>query len=318
MSSGKRDHIIPQMMIRRFTGDDGKLIELVKPNLKIGTQNRTPKSILFRDDGFYRDAQIDWDDDLLQKIEQDFAHYYPVYADGNPRCLENDAKAGAKLVDWIASMLCRTPFFNATINAAWNEQRIKKFTPDQKVRVILQLLPKYAFNVIRDVQFKENQDRLSRPRWSWIIRTFVDESSLVLTDSPVCFVNIENATMQVLLVPLTKNRILLGGVKEDKDLLLKLSVSNINLQLSARAGRSIFAADRATLESIVRELTGNGKARTSKWMEAARKPHFGLPERIRNTPIPESVDTQEFYESMLNTYGESILPPSRRSGPLGS
>lgn len=318
MASGKRDHIVPQMMIRQFTCDDGMLIELIKPDLHIGTRKRTPKSILFRDDGFYRDAQIDWDVDLLQPIEQSFKHYYPDYAHGDPRCLDRNGDAGAALIDWIASMLCRTPTFKARINAVWNEQRINEITTHPHWRVFLHLLPKLAFNYFRDTQFTMYQDMFSRPKWCWRIRILKTESNLVLTDYPVCLINIAGATKPVILVPLTKKRILLGGANEDIATLSELSVSDINLHLAAKAYRSIFAADRTTLESIVRELTGKGEARSPEWMEAACKPDFGLPERMRNTPIPESVNTQDFYESMMDAYGESILPPNRRSGPLSS
>ena len=50
--TGKDQHIVPQQMIRNFAGDDGKLIEMLKPELVIATRRRAPKGILFGDDDF--------------------------------------------------------------------------------------------------------------------------------------------------------------------------------------------------------------------------------------------------------------------------
>lgn len=78
--SGRKQHLIPQMMIKRFAGTDGKLVELCKPELKIGTRRRSPRGVLFADD-YYRDLTSDFDDDLLLEVEQNFAIHYPPMAD---------------------------------------------------------------------------------------------------------------------------------------------------------------------------------------------------------------------------------------------
>lgn len=309
MSTGKHRHVVPQMMIRQFAGDDGKLVELHKPTLTIGTRRRAPKGILFRDN-FYRDAQVDWDDEVLQGIEGKFARYYPVLADGDPKTLEKNGKAGAALIDWIASMLCRTTWLAAAMNAAWKAREPELLTVPPFFRVGLSLPFTMAFNIVRDIQFGEYQDRLLRPGWRWLLRP-LDGESLVITDNPVCFASNADATRQVVLVPIARTRILFGGLREDIYPLFVWPVSDINLHLAAKADRSIFAADPTTLKSIVRALTTDGDGRTSKWREAARKPHFGLPERILAGPMPDAADTHEFYESMKSAYGESILKPVR-------
>lgn len=50
MSSGKKQHIVPQQMIGRFLGADGKLIGLHKEKLRIENRRRGPSGILFKDD----------------------------------------------------------------------------------------------------------------------------------------------------------------------------------------------------------------------------------------------------------------------------
>jgi hypothetical protein len=58
MSTGRNQHQVPQMMIKRFASAGGTLTELIKPNLEIGSRGRWPKGILFGED-FYRDHQSD-------------------------------------------------------------------------------------------------------------------------------------------------------------------------------------------------------------------------------------------------------------------
>ena len=43
MPTGKRQHIVPQMMIRRFAGDDGKLTELHMPSFTIVRVGKRPR-----------------------------------------------------------------------------------------------------------------------------------------------------------------------------------------------------------------------------------------------------------------------------------
>src|SRR4051812_8565459 len=106
MPTGRDQHLVPKMMIKRFSGDDGKVMELIKPSLALGSRRRSPKGILFGED-FYRDHQSDLDEELFTPIEQRFARIYPLLAeDAHPQV--TCGKKGAALIDWIASMLVRT------------------------------------------------------------------------------------------------------------------------------------------------------------------------------------------------------------------
>src|ERR1035437_2617727 len=106
MLTGSNQHLVPQMMIKRFAGDDRKLSELHKPTLTLGSRRRSPKGILFLQN-FYHDSISDFDDELLKPIEQKFARFYPLLTDGaKPEPLTGEG--GAALIDWIAAMLVRT------------------------------------------------------------------------------------------------------------------------------------------------------------------------------------------------------------------
>lgn len=305
MPTGHRQHIVPQMMIRRFAGDDGALVELHKPTLRIGTKRRQPKGILFRDH-FYRDRVGDFDEDLLKKVEQKFKKYYPRIANGSADAIAGDGDAGAALIDWIASMLCRTTGFIRLSRAA------AAAAPKSKNSTIFGMLgfalaPDLMHNILRSHQFTEYQDWLSRPNWKWKVKQFTEGDHLVLTDNPVCMTRVATPGGMIVVVPLTKRRILLGGLANHVEKCRHWSVAGINAYLAAWAERSIFAADNESLKGVVRTLQGDGVIADPGWCEAARKPLLGITERIAAQPVPGSVDLDQFNEYMKGLYGPSIL-----------
>lgn len=305
MPAGKAQHIVPQMMIRRFAAMDGTLIELHKPTLAVGTRRRHPSGILYRDH-YYRDRFGNFDDELLKSVEQQFARYYPIIADGPADAIAKDGAAGAALIDWMASMLCRTPSFSALVRAVVSS-RPTDCDDDEFGKALFSFVPDVMVNILRIVQFNEYQDLLSRPGWSWRLRLFDAGYNLVIMDNPVCIKNGLVSDGLIVLVPLTNRRILLGGLGRAVEECHTWSASSINSFLAAWADRGIFAADRETLNAVVRDLRGEGEIEDQMWCKAARKPLFGLPDRIAAMSIPESVDVGEFYQSMKDLYGRSIL-----------
>ena len=103
-ATGKRQHIVPQQMIRQFAGPDGKLVGMVKPSMQIGARRRGPRGILYQDH-YYNDPVTDFDATFLRQIEQQFADAYPKILNA----ARIDGHAGAAFVDWVASMVVRTP-----------------------------------------------------------------------------------------------------------------------------------------------------------------------------------------------------------------
>jgi hypothetical protein len=305
MVTGKRQHIVPQMMIRRFASGDGTLVELHKPTLQIGSRRRRPKGILFCED-FYRDRVSDFDAELLSKIEQKFGKYYSRIAEGPNDAIAGDGVAGAALLDWIASMLCRTSGFIRLIDSV-----ISGTTPKGDVEQVCRLMflgaPDLAYNLLRSHQFEEYQDWLSRPGWTWKMKEFTGDHYLVITDNPVCWSRVKTPGGLIVMVPITKHRILLGGHAGDVDTCRNWSIGLINAYLSAWAERSIFAADADTLEAVRLCLRGDGEIKDAAWCESARKPLLGMAERIADGSLPRSPHPGEFYKDLKARYGESIL-----------
>src|SRR5687767_12598453 len=92
VSTARDQHIVPQLMIRRFAAANGRLLELFKPTLSIGKW-RWPKGILYRQD-VYRDRAGDLDSELLKRIENKFEQMLGPIADDPLQDKEHSGEVG--------------------------------------------------------------------------------------------------------------------------------------------------------------------------------------------------------------------------------
>lgn len=294
MPAGRRQHLIPQMMIRKFTGEDGKVLELHKPSLRIGTRRRSPRGILFIDN-FYLDLVSNLDSDLLIPIEQNFARYYPSIVD-QERPRELSGEGGAALVDWVAAMLCRTSAFIC----------IAKVIAQTENENLVELVSQLA-NEFRSHWFREWQDILTRADFRWKMKVFPDECHIVLTDNPICQTNGLEQGGAILIVPLSKRHILFGGHQQATERCRDITLGQVNAFLAGWADKSIFSSDRNTLEAVKLNLEGNGTVGTDQWCEAARKPFFGNSDRIQLAQFPSEQDLSTWWEQLKSSYGNPLI-----------
>ena len=298
--TAQSDHFVPQMMIKRFAGPDGKLIELCKPDLQIGTRRRAPKGILFEDD-LYRDNFSDFDEEHLIPIEQKFSQYYPLMADHaqpQPLCSEG----GTAFIEWVAAMLVRTRPYQCLFNTL-----AEKMCDSIEISAFMQLFPKSFDNLFRLNQFNEYIDLLSRPQFHWKVKTFDNHELVVLTDHPVCQTNGLKTGGQVTIVPLSKNRVMFGGHQEAIEK-CNCWIDELNAFLAGWAHRSVFAAERHTLEAIRSILSGENKSFESTWCRNARQPLFGFLDRLGKHTGLRDEELPDFWKDLKASYGESILP----------
>ena len=289
-------------MIRRFTNEQGKLYELYKPTLTLGTRPHSPRGILFRD-YYYDDTIKSFDEELLKPIEQKFAAHYTEIADKPFRKNVWSSRAGAAFIGWVASHLCRT-----SLLVEMNKVLFGQIS--SLMALAYAKNPQLANNIVRSEMFNQYQDLLSRPQWKWKCRIFPSESksNLVITDNPVCCILGLGNGRRVYMVPLSKKRILFGGLPEMVEKCGGLSVRYINLSLAAWAERHIYAADNHNLENVAIDLRGEGNITCpTVLLEAARKPLFGLPERAAANPVPNGIDLDKFCKSLKDSFGPSIL-----------
>jgi hypothetical protein len=304
MPTGRHQHVVPQMMIKRFAGEDHKLTELIKPELSFGSHRRSPKGILFGED-CYRDHQSDLDEELFTPIEQKFALIYPSLAeDAHPQV--TCGKKGAALIDWIASMLVRTRAHALMAQAVGHKD--SAFGD-----VLWKVAPKLMNNIVRISWFSELQDILSRPLFRWKVKTYPPEETLVLTDFPVCQTSGSPPDGQVTIVPLSKHRVMFGG-SEKAIAHWDIRADDLNAILAGYAQRSIFAADGATLERLAQHLRGEN-GHSPEWCAAARSPFFGFLDRLKDMKAPETPEVSQWFKQFKDSYGESILPSNRRTIP---
>jgi hypothetical protein len=294
MPTGRNDHLVPQMMIRRFAGDDGKLAELYKPTLTLATRRKSPKGILCSKD-YYSDQVASFDDETLKPIEQAFARVYPALADG-ASVKSLSGQEGAALVEWIAAMLVRTQGF--AICAAAVAQKLGGVGD-----LVRRLVPQLVGNIFRTLQYSEFQDYLSRPNLQWRVKTYADGECVVLSDVPVRQTNGLDAGGPATIVPLSKHRVLFCGSEEAVER-CNVPVEKLNSFLAGMAIRSIYAADSNCLEAAARTLRGEGE-----WCAAARRPVFGLLDFIQGKDIPPEVDLKQWWNQVKDANG----PPIKQS-----
>ena len=307
MSVGRRQHIVPQQMIRRFTNDNGQLFELYKPKLFIGKKPKRPRGILFRD-YYYDDKIASFDKEILQPIENKFGKHYAEIADKPWKEKIWDGEVGAAFIDWVAAQLCRT-----TLTVEMNKVLFRQENP--LLAIAYNNDPKLANNIVRSELFEQHQDFLSRPLWKWKCRILPDDfkASLVITDNPVCKVLGFGKAAGALMVPLSKRRILFGGKTEIVEKCKNLSIRDINFCLAAWAERNIYAAYEHTLEDVTKDLCGEGIITgPTELLDAVRKPLFGLPERIDSNSAPEGIDLNKAWDMLKDSFGLSILDSDRK------
>lgn len=110
------------------------------------------------------------------------------------------------------------------------------------------------------------------------------------------------------MLPLSKRRILFGGKAETVNECGSLSIRDINFCLAAWAERQIYAADRQTLIEVATDLRGKGIiSGPQEILDTARKPLFGLHERAATNQVPENIDLDNFWKSLKDSFGPSIL-----------
>lgn len=297
--TGKRQHIIPQQMIRQFTGEDGKLVELLKPEFRIGTRRRSPKGILFRDN-FYKDRVSDFDAELLTPVEQKFASVYDAVLARD----QLDGHQGAAFIDWVAAMLVRTQLVGDIMPMAPDDipKTIADVFPDH-----LDELKRLVDNIGRSNMFHMYQDLFIREGWNWKWRRFPPEAGeLIITDHPVCTTSAATGDGFMVIVPLSRNTVLYGGGDDAIGKMRGARPADLNFFLTAWAHHHIFAGTNNTLKNIQESLSENSEY-PQEQVALARKPLYGLPdrirERIRSGELPDDFDFKKAHDDFHAGYG---------------
>jgi hypothetical protein len=290
--TGKRQHIVPQQMIRNFAGSDGKLSEMIKPEFRIGTRRRGPKGILFQDD-FYRDSVSDFDAELLTPVEQKFARVYPEVL----KASRLNGHQGAAFIDWVAAMLVRTQLISAMMPT---------FPDGLPIPIAEQLrnAKKLLDNLGRSSLFTVYQDLFARTGWRWKFMRF-PQPCLVLTDHPVGITSIFQEGGQMVVVPLAHNTALIGGARDAIEGMRDATPLDLNFFSVAWAHRYIFASDKAILEAA-HAAVGDKSPFPPKLVEAARQPLFGAPQRMRERMRSASMPPNFDFGKALRTHAESF------------
>lgn len=287
-------------MIRKFANANGRLYELLKPPMKIGTRPRSPKSILFRDD-YYKDPVGDLDLELLSKVENKFGKVYSKVLNNTPL----DGQAGAAFVDWVSAMLVRTGLMEESITSliANHSEDLARNTDAFKS----------IANLARMCQFTAYQDLFTRKQWVWKIKSFSSsDQDIVITDHPVCTSGCAQRKDFSVTLPVSKKAIFFGGYTETTKKMALVKPEQVNQFLYGWANRSVFASTRETLESITESLRYQEKINPALY-EKSSLPYFGHTLRLaqivdadlQNKKIPDEI------QSFIESYGSPVWEQDR-------
>ncbi len=295
--TGKRQHIVPQQMIRRFAGEDGKLVEMVKPEFQVGTRRRSPSGILFRDD-FYKYGGGDLDAELLIPLEQNFAKIYDEVLEMKAL----DTHQESALIAWVASMLVRTQFVN-DMPLSWPQ-----YLPRGLINGLTNM-KNVVDNHTRVHWYATYSDLFARKDWNWKFYWLSDnDPKIVITDHPVCTTGRLNKNEFMVIVPLAQNVALFGGHEKALEQVAKLSIGHLNFFLASWARERIFAGCKETLE-LVRWLLSDNSPFDSDLVARARQPFGRIPEHSRISPpnheTANDVNPGKALQAFRDSYGSS-------------
>lgn len=129
---------------------------------------------------------------------------------------------------------------------------------------------------------------------------------MVLTDNPVCQTTGVMPGGQVTLVPLSKHHILIGGLLEAVEQWRTVDIDQLNVFLAAWAEKSIFAADCTDLEVVKLLLGGSERIQSEEWLDAARRPFFGLPDRMYLRQPPSGEALRSWWDEIKDSFGTPL------------
>lgn len=278
-----KDHIVPQLLIRQFCNDNGRVFCFDKKKRQIPNSGRgnTPKEILrFR--GYYQDPIGNLDVELYQEIEHLFApHLTRIVSD--PWQASQQEGFGKALIVWIASQVSRTELIPLSVKSIIGKfQDISEWTDDDislKVRRC------------RILTFGSILRLMKLPKWKWKLWAPDDERRFVLSDHPVVNTTADTAMGFMIFVPLSPTLMLIGGSAEGHQIVKEREIlRGINGLIFSWSYRYTYSSCLPELESIAHMYEPTGDFEHEKWMRYAKEPHHGIGVRITEEEIPEDYD----------------------------
>lgn len=272
MSSGSKQHIVPVQMIRRFTNKDGLLFCLKKENLEIPDRvhGNLPRDILYRRH-YYKGREIDFDEEWIKPREDSFAKLYPKIADDEAKPIQLNSEESKIFIEWIVSLQCRSELYLEFIEA---RNIIKNF----KQRYGVSIPATDMANLQRHLISKDYESLYTSAGWSWRLKVLKEECSMVLSDCPVCHSSLNDVVGPMILVPMSKTRLMVGGTAAALKKLEGATVDQVNLFIASWANKLIYGDSVEVLETVAEQLQQSGKP--------ARLPFRGVVERMRTEPVP--------------------------------
>ena len=300
MATGPRRHIVPVQMIRRFSNASGRLFCLNKTTLCVADRSvgNRPEDILHKRN-YYKDEYGDLDCSWIQSVENEFGARYDslMAAVDDGRDWTSDEQEA--LVRWIACLQTRTELVQESVDAMSEAGRI----PDRRD---IGASGAAIDNRLRLNLAQEYERVFTSPGWYWQMVSMPEHGTLILTDHPACHTPEQEPDGMVVLVPLSRTHLLVGGGKAALGQVRFWRLQLINFFLAAWANRLIYAANLSTLDRLAAQLRAAG--------EPATLPFYGKIRAMRTSPPPAGLPQGSVFDNIRRRAGErdkSIADPTQ-------
>lgn len=290
--SNTKEHFVPQMLIRQFTNNDGRIFCFDKKNCRIPDRvyGNSPRDIMYIK-GYYDDPKGNLDAELYKEIENRFAPHLTRLIE-NPWNASQEKGFGRSLLDWMAAQISRTDLIPLSLKAIlrkYNEE--EKWSPEEFAVKVREL---------RIKQFHFFLRLMSLPKWKWKLWVSDDERKFVLSDHPVVNTTTDTAMGLMIFFPFSPFQILVGGsmeghrIIEEREILLA-----INGYIFSWSHRFTYSVCLPELESIQHMYHTTGDIEHDNWMLYAREPYHGIARKIMEVDPPYDYNNDFILNSFL-------------------
>ena len=283
----KRDHFVPQLLIRQFMNADGRVFCFDKKHRSIPEREHgnAPKDILHRAQ-FYTDSLGNLDNELYKRIEREFSPHL-VRLLKAPEIAATSAGFGKATIEWIAAQATRTPLVPALAEDILKRHGPIEVLADEKQRPVL-------YNCARIQQYQRLIAVMRSPRWRWRMWRASPPSCFVLGDHPVCWTTTSMAMGFMLLVPFSPRLMLVGGSDDGHEVFrAREIIRGVNGYIASWADRFVYSSSLQALEAIEQMFKTSGDPEHDEWMRYASGPFHGQSLRVAAGHPPDDFNAND-------------------------
>jgi len=311
MARGWRDHFVPQLLIRRFTNEQGRVFCFDKKTRRVPDRihGNKPRDVLHKPK-YYLDQLGDLDAEFYKPIEDEFGPHLSALLEDVHQALSRPGLTSV-LNAWVASQASRTQFAERLLEVYGLRFGREDMLDDLRNRR----------GLLRDLRmdlFECALHRLDRSQWRFYRADKDERREFVLSDEAVVETPPAWATGRMFIVPLSPTAMVAAGddrghaaLRDPERNILPLGLNGVAMSYAYRFVYSRRLLELDTLASIF-EITGGSDH--DAWVRHAAHAHFGMD--LMLDEADESDLRQHFSEAAVEQFlrrrqqARESMPPS--------